>query len=437
MNPAKSELGSVSKIITERINTCIKQSTYLNQWKNTANVIDWFTKLENKHLHTFIQFDIVDFYPSISDDLLKKAINFGKKYTIINAQDRNIIMHCKRSMLLNNTEEWVKKGDNHEFDITMGSMDGAETCELVGLFILNALGNKFGKENIGLYRDDGLACIKNLNGHQLDKLRKDITKIFKDMGLDITIQTNLKIVNFLDVTFNLQDGTYKPYKKPNDTPLYINVNSNHPPNIIKQIPSTINKRINELSSNEDIFIKAAPFYDDALTKSGYKEKLKYSSVNPNDGNRRNRSRKIIWFNPPYSANVKSNIARDFLQLVKKHFPKNNKLHKIFNKNNVKVSYSCMPNLATHIKSHNAKVLRNNQSNNTRKCNCSNKYSCPLQGNCLISSIVYRGKITTANDEDQNNYVGLTENHFKGRERYHHYTFQHAEKRTSSQLSNYI
>ena len=118
-------------------------------------------------------------------------------------------------MLFNNNETWVKKGNNHEFDITMGSMDGAETCELVGLFILNTLGEKFGERNIGLYRDDGLAYFENLNGHQSDKLRKDITKIFKDMGLNVTIQTNLKIAHFLDLTFNLQDGTYKPYKKPN------------------------------------------------------------------------------------------------------------------------------------------------------------------------------------------------------------------------------
>ena len=161
-------------------------------------------------------------------------------------------MHTKRSLLFENDVAWVKKGDSGEFDVTMGSFDGAETCELVGLYILNILGNKFGKENFGLYRDDGLACLKNLNGHQSDKLRKDITKVFKEMGLNITIQANLKIVNFLDVTFNLEDGTYKPYKKPNDNPVYININSNHPPNIIKQIPTIISKRISEISSSEEI-----------------------------------------------------------------------------------------------------------------------------------------------------------------------------------------
>ena len=437
LNPSKSELGTVSKIITERINTCIKQSTNVNQWKNTTSVIDWFTKIENKQLHTFIQFDIVDFYPSISDELFQKAIDFGKRYTVINSEDERILMHCKRSMLFKNNESWVKKGDNHGLDITMGSMDGAESCELVGLFILYTLGNKFGKQNLGLYRDDGLGSFKNLSGHQSDKIRKEITNVFNEMGLKITIQANLKIVNFLDATFNLNDGTFRPYKKPNDTPLYINVDSNHPPNIIKQIPATINKRINELSSNEEMFKRSAPYYNDALAKSGYTEKLKYDSGGLGKRNRRNRSRRIIWFNPPYSDNVKSNIGRDFLQLIRKHFPKNNKFHKIFNKNNVKVSYSCMPNFATHIKSHNAKILNSNQQTNSRKCNCRNITTCPLQGNCLVNSIVYRGKIVTTNEEDVNNYVGMTENEFKGRERYHHYTFQHEEKRTSSKLSDYI
>ena len=151
----------------------------------------------------------------------------------------------------------------------MGSFDGAETCELIGLYILDILGNKFGKEIFGLYRDDGLACLKNLNGHQSDKLRKDIMKVFKEMGLALTIQSNLTMVNFLDVTFNLKDGTYKPYKKPNDIPIYININSNHPSNIIKQIPTIISKRISQIPSNEEIFKNVAPYYENALKASRY------------------------------------------------------------------------------------------------------------------------------------------------------------------------
>ena len=276
----------------------------------------------------------------------------------------------------------------------------------------------------GLYRDDGLACLKNLNGHRSDKLRNYITKVFKEMRLALTIQSNLTMVNFLDVTFNLKDSTYKPYKKPNGIPTYININSNHPSNIIKQIPTIISKRISQISSNEDIFKNAAPYYENVLKASGYQQKLSYQSETLNEGSRRNRSRKIIWFNPPFSINVKSNIAREFLHLINKHFPKKHRLHKLFNSNNVKVSYSCMPSVESYIKSHNVKILSNNKASVRRKA-------------AIADSIIYRGNVTTSNKEDENDYIGLTENQFKGRERYHHHTFQNEEKNSSTQLSNYM
>jgi hypothetical protein len=62
-----------------------------------------------------------------------------------------------------------KDESNSLFDITMSSFDGAEICELVGLFILNHLGKRFGKGNIGLYRNDGLAIIKSKSARLLDK----------------------------------------------------------------------------------------------------------------------------------------------------------------------------------------------------------------------------------------------------------------------------
>ena len=124
----------------------------------------------------------------------------------------------------------------------MGSYDGAEICELVGLFILNHLGKTFGKEKIGLYRDDGLAIIKNKSARLADKTRKELHKAFDQFGLKITAESNLHVVNFLDVTFDLSTGKYKPYRQPNDDPLYINKHLNHPPSILKQLPTSINKR---------------------------------------------------------------------------------------------------------------------------------------------------------------------------------------------------
>ena len=108
----------------------------------------------------------------------------------------------------------------------MGSFDGAEICELVGLFILNHLGKRFGKENIGLYRDDGLAIIKSKSARLLDKTRKELHIMFEQFDLKITAEVNLNVVNFLDVTFDLNNAKHKPYRKSNDDPLYINRHSN-------------------------------------------------------------------------------------------------------------------------------------------------------------------------------------------------------------------
>ena len=85
----------------------------------------------------------------------------------------------------------------------MGSFDGAAICELVGLYLLNILKKELGGKNIGLYRDDGLSCFENKSGPELEKIEKKICKIFKDNGLNIIIETNLHITEYLDVTFNL------------------------------------------------------------------------------------------------------------------------------------------------------------------------------------------------------------------------------------------
>ena len=110
----------------------------------------------------------------------------------------------------------------------MGSCDGAEVCELVGTFILSRLGSIIGKNKTGLYRDDGLAVLRNMNARGTDKMRKVIIKLFKEVGCQLEIKSNLKKVEFLDVTFNLITDLYTLYKKPNDNLLYINTSSDHP-----------------------------------------------------------------------------------------------------------------------------------------------------------------------------------------------------------------
>lgn len=85
-----------------------------------------------------------------------------------------------------------------------------------------------------------------------------------------------KVVNFLDVTPDLTNEKYKPYLKPKSTPLYVHSKSSHPPFMIKNIPETINKRLSEISSDEEAFNEAAPPYQEALCKSGYSHTLKFT-----------------------------------------------------------------------------------------------------------------------------------------------------------------
>ena len=121
----------------------------------------------------------------------------------------------------------------------MGAYDGAEVCELVGIFILYQLSLKYNKNNIGLYRDDGLAVFKNISDPQGEKIKKNFPNIFRKNNLNIIVKCNLKIVDYLDVTLNLSEGSYKAFQKPNSKISYIHRESNHPPNIIKQLPVSV------------------------------------------------------------------------------------------------------------------------------------------------------------------------------------------------------
>ena len=149
----------------------------------------------------------------------------------------------------------------------MGSYDGAESCELVGSFLLHNITQKY-CNNFGLYRDDGLGIIKG-SPRQVELTKKDLCAIFNEQGLKITIEANKKCVNFLDTTLNLSTGKHMPYTKPNNTPLYIHTKSNHPPTIIKNLPESINKRLSDISSDKESFDRAAtPYTSEPLTTVG-------------------------------------------------------------------------------------------------------------------------------------------------------------------------
>ena len=278
----------------------------------------------------------------------------------------------------------------------------------------------------------------------------------KKQGLKIEVKCNLKVVDYLDITFNLNDGTYKPINKPNNNPRYVHVESNHPPNIIKQIPKSISKRISVNSCSEAAFNTAAPYYNEILKNCGYSESLSYTTEDDDNrddnkdsadqsmnspatsGTRRKRQRNVIWFNPPYDKTVETKVGRIFLGLIDKHFGRNHRYHKIFNRNTIKVSYSCMDSMDKLIKQHNIKVTRKEKAV-TRTCNCPVKEDCPLSNKCLLPNIVYRADVRyQQNNRDKHKvYIGVTEPPWKERYGVHKHSFRYKNTKNGTKLSDFV
>ena len=146
LNSAKNEIGKISKDILQNINKTLSEEIKLNERRNTEKVINWFKSIPNKHLHTFLMYDIQDFYPSIKEKLLWETIRFAKLCSFI---------------------------INKDIDISMSAYNVAELCELIGIFMLPLLGKHISKNHIRLYRDDGLAILKNTSGSEAEKLKKN------------------------------------------------------------------------------------------------------------------------------------------------------------------------------------------------------------------------------------------------------------------------
>ena len=177
-------------------------------------------------------FDIVEFYPSLSPALLNAALDFAQQYVRISPKERDIIQHANNSILISEGESWDKSKTRTLFDVTMVSFDGAETCELVGSFLLSAITSKF-RDKFGLYRDDGLGMVQT-TPRRAEQMKKELCALFRQHDLRITIEANLKNINYLDVNLDICTGKTTPYIKPNNPPTYVHSKSNHPSQIIKK-----------------------------------------------------------------------------------------------------------------------------------------------------------------------------------------------------------
>ena len=206
-------------------------------------------------------------------------------------------------ILMHKQQPWRKKGDT-TFDVTMGSYDGAELCELVGSFRLSQL-QKI-NINIGLDRDDRLA-ISNTTPRDTVNNKKEICCIFNHNGLRITIEANKQTINFLDVTFNLNKNTYQPFTKPHTTLQYVHCENNQPP-----------QRTYTPASTKDCH----PFHPTKHPSTKPLLHTKKHTTNAGTGTlyttnqqTKNRQRNILWYNPPFSKDISTNIGHRFLALV--------------------------------------------------------------------------------------------------------------------------
>ena len=158
-------------------------------------------------------------------------------------------------------------------------------------------------------------------------------------------------------------------------------------------------------------------------------------IDENIGRRRHRNRKITWFNPPFSANVTTNVGHEFLKIVKKCFNKQHKFFKLFNKNTFKISYSCVTNVQNIIKQHNAKITNADVKLTQKPCNCRVKENCPLDGDCLTTCIIYRADV--AHENNVSTYYGQCEGEFKTRFNNHTKSFRQVRYRNETTLSALI
>ena len=235
-------------------------------------------------------------------------------------------------------------------------------------------------------------------------------------------------------------STYKPFRKPNDTPSYIHVQSNHSPNVLRELPKMVNSRLCGISSNEKVFNEAAPAYQAALKKSGHSHKLEYERPRPKN---RRRKRVITWFNPPFNLACTVNLGREFLKLIDEHFPQNkprkDKLEKIMNRHTIKLSYSGTQSMERIISSHNTKILneRREDVKASKMCNCQKgQKSCPVDAQCLTSAVVYKATVT-ASDGDVRTYTGSTDRKFKERLYENRTDANNRSHRHNTKLAGYV
>ena len=248
--------------------------------------------------------------------------------------------------------------------------------------------------------------------------------------------------------------------KEGDRPTYVHSQSNHPPSVLKNIALGVNKRLSMLNANQELFDQATPLYQEALARGKHTHTLSYDqeaattigtpessqeAPTPPASSKRRRRRDVIWWNPPYSINMETNIGAKFLALIDRCFPRGSIMAKVFNRNNLKISYRTLPNMKQILAKHNKKIIAKNQPKaEERECNCPRRTreagECPLQGRCLTKNNVYQATVvetTVDNLEKVETYVGVCATTWKERYRNHVKSFNNPSYKGDTILSSHI
>ena len=472
INPTKNQLGIVSKKILDVINAKARSCLKVNQLRSTQDAIDWYNQIEDKKTKTLLKADIKEFYPSINEKVIKNALQYMKsKGIVVSDEEEEYILKAKVQIASSLNINWVKK--KSPFDNSMGANDSCELCELVGLFLLAKIKDQKKEviSSIAIYRDDVIITLKK-HGKQINETKSILTKLFKDEGLTLCEWDEGTKMTYLDIEFSLHDGTYRPFKKPNDNSKYLSKHSDHPKKVLESVPLTVAHRINMLCSNQEIFSSVKNDYEMDLKLQGYKnvsleykppENLEERMVHSENKKKKNekKSRQILWFVPPFTKQIDrgTSVGRKFFTIIDTCIPKTHPLHKIINRNTIKMSYRTMPNFGKIVKGLNKKVTdkfikkRQKESdknlNESKKprgrpkyatkkdCNCARTHPCPLDNKCNRSEVVYKAVINSSNEEINNSFYIGGALEFKKRYSNHLQTFRNKEVEQECSLKDFV
>ena len=180
-----------------------------------------------------------------------------------------------------------------------------------------------------------------------------------------------------------------------------------------------------------------------MRKAGYGDKLELEYVERKEEGKkkRNRGRRITWFNPPFSITVRTDVGKEFLRILDECFPRGHPLYQIMNRGTVKISYSCMPSMDRRIKSINVGKLRVESRKEEGELGCRCRKECPMEGRCRESELVYRAKVNVRGEDgemkEEKSYIGLTSTPFIERFRNHNYSFNRKGMQNATELSKYV